>query len=123
MSTRLFRRLAVLVSIALVQSAVAGDWPVWRHDAQHSASSAEDLPESLRLQWTLTLPPLKPAWPDQPSMPFDAVYEPIVAGQTMFIASSRTDSVAAYDARTGEQKWRFLADGPVRFAPLWNANK
>ena len=41
----------------------------------------------------------------------------------MFVGSSRTDSVTAYDTRTGEFRWRFLTDGPVRFAPLFHAGK
>src|SRR5258708_18139741 len=41
----------------------------------------------------------------------------------MCVGSSRTDSVTAYDTRTGEQRWRFLADGPVRFAPLFHSGK
>jgi outer membrane protein assembly factor BamB len=49
---------------------------------------------------------------------FDASHAPVVAGQTMFVASSVDDSVAAYDLNTGELKWRFGAGGPVRFAPL-----
>lgn len=56
-------------------------------------------------------------------MPFDAAYEPVVAGRLMYVGSSRTDSVTAYDTRTGEPRWRFLADGPVRFAPLVHAGK
>jgi len=116
-------RPAVLVVLALVSSAFAGDWPAWRYDAQRSAHSPDNLPAVLHSHWSLTLPPLKPAWPDQPMMPFDAAYEPVVAGQLMFVGSSRTDSVTAYDARTGGLRWRFLADGPVRFAPLAHAGK
>jgi outer membrane protein assembly factor BamB len=116
-------RLAVLVLLALLSPAAAGDWPAWRYDAQRSAAAPDDLPTNLRHHWTLALPNLTPAWPDQPLMPFDAAYEPVVAGHLMFVGSSRTDSVTAYDTRTGEQRWRFLADGPVRFAPLWHAGK
>ena len=29
-----------------------------------------------------------------------------------------TDSVTALDSETGEERWTFFADGPVRFAPL-----
>ena len=116
-------RLAALVIVALLSPALAGDWPAWRHDAQRRGATPDELPPYLQRHWTLELPPLKPAWPDQPMMPFDAAYEPIVAGHLMFVASSRTDSVAAYDTRTGESRWRFLADGPVRFAPLWYTDK
>src|SRR5262245_65920819 len=91
---------------------------MWRHDAQRSASTPSDLPENLRLEWMRRLPRLTPAWPDQPKMQFDAAYEPVVAGQRLFVGSSRDDSVTAYDTRTGDELWRFLAKGPVRFSPL-----
>ena len=64
----------------LLSPALAGDWPAWRFDARRSAATPDDLPAVLHPQWTLALPALKPAWPDQPLMPFDAAYEPVVAG-------------------------------------------
>jgi len=51
-------------------------------------------------------------------MLFDSAYEPVVLGKTMFVASSANDSVTALDTETGGEKWRFYADGPVRFAPV-----
>src|SRR5262249_30985004 len=40
---------------------------------------------------------------------------------TLFVGSSRTDSVTAVDTQTGEDRWRFFANGPVRFAPaVWD---
>lgn len=99
-------------------SVSAADWPTWRFDAGRSASSPEQLPASLNLQWTRVLPALKPAWPEDPRLQFDASYEPVVAGETLYYGSSRNDSVTAVDLKTGEQRWRFFADGPVRFAPL-----
>ncbi len=85
--------------------------------ASRSAASPQVLPAKLHLQWVREFPPLTPAWPDQPAMQFDAAYEPIVVGKTLFVASSRTDSVTALDATTGMERWCFHADGPVRFAP------
>ena len=64
------------------------------------------------------LPPLRPAWPDQPTLQYDVAYQPVVAGKTLFLASSRADGVAAFDAETGDALWRFFTDGPVRFAPV-----
>jgi outer membrane protein assembly factor BamB len=93
----------------------SADWPMWRHDAAHTASTPRPLPDRLQLQWTRDLPPLRPGWPDQPRMQLDAEYEPVVLGQTMFVPSSRTDSLAAYDTRTGIEKWTFFTDGPVRY--------
>src|SRR5262245_64005099 len=101
MSSRLAGRLAVLACLALLTPAVGGDWPAWRYDSRRTASSPAVLPSALQYHWTLTLPTLTPAWPDQPLMPFDAAYEPVVARRLMFVGSSRTDGVTAYDTRTG----------------------
>jgi outer membrane protein assembly factor BamB len=51
-------------------------------------------------------------------MQFDAATRPVVAGTTLFAGSSREDCVFAIDTRSGDLKWRFFADGPVRFPPL-----
>src|SRR5205085_5429614 len=48
---------------------------------------------------------------------FDAAYEPVVLGKLLLVGSSRTDSVTALDTATGAEKWRYYAEGPVRFAP------
>ena len=96
----------------------AADWPTWRSDAQRSAATTEQLADQLHLQWTLELPPLKPAWPEDPRLHFDGTYEPVIAGTTLYYGSSRNDSVTAVDLVTGEDRWRFFTDGPVRFAPL-----
>ncbi len=96
----------------------AADWPAYRYDAARSAASPEVLPAEMHLHWVRHLPPLRPAWPDQALMRFDAAYAPIVAGKTLFVASPLADTVTAYHTETGAEKWRFTADGPVRFSPL-----
>jgi len=107
--------------VLLAASAFAADWPMWRYDANRSAVSPQELPAKLHLQWVREYPPLKPAWPDEPRMEFDVAYEPVVAGNTMYFGSPRSDSLTAIDTDTGAEKWRFYADGPVRFAPVaWN---
>ncbi len=118
-------RLAAWLTAAVLFTAPAraGDWPMWRADAQRTAAVGDSLPAGLGRSWTLSLPALKPAWPDQPLMPFDAAYEPVVVGRTLLLASSRSDSVTAYDTRTGKQRWQFVADGPVRFAPTCVGDK
>jgi len=53
-------------------------------------------------------------------MQFDVAYEPIVVGKTLFIASAQNDALTAFDTDTGAERWRFYADGPMRFAPtVW----
>jgi outer membrane protein assembly factor BamB len=113
-----FPRLLCAAAALAAAPLNAADWPTWRYDANRSASSPQELAPKLHLQWVRTFPPQKPAWPDQPTMPFDIGYEPVVAGHTFFVGSSRADSLRALDTRTGELKWRFYAEGPVRFAPV-----
>jgi outer membrane protein assembly factor BamB len=93
------------------------DWPFWRRDAAHTGTTPRALADRLHLQWTRELPSLEPGWPDQPKVQMDAVYEPVVLGRMMFVPSSRADSVTALDTRTGEKRWTFFCDGPVRTVP------
>jgi outer membrane protein assembly factor BamB len=72
---------------------------------------------ALHLNWVRELPPLEPAWPDQPRFTSDAAYRPVVLGSLVLVASSRTDDLTALDGVTGKVRWRFSTDGPIRFAP------
>jgi outer membrane protein assembly factor BamB len=126
--TRRFRmsidaRTLVFVLVALAASgsaSIADDWPMWRRDVGRGAESAAALPAELPLMWVRDFPPLKPAY-REPRLQFDAGYEPVVSGKSMFVASSFNDSVTALDTETGAQRWRSYAEGPVRFAPaVWN---
>ena len=106
--------------VLLLQATLAraADWPAWRHDAARSGATAEQLPDELSLCWTRHLAPLTPAWPEDVRLGFDKHYEPIVVGGSIYIASSENDSLTAYDRDSGERKWRFHAEGPIRFAPV-----
>ena len=110
--------IVVLLLLTMESSVGAKDWPTWRHDPSRSSATDEVLAKELHLQWTREQPPLTPAWPEDTRLHFDAHYEPIVAGKTMFVSSSHSDSVSAVDTETGELRWRYHAGGPVRFAPV-----
>ena len=101
-----------------VEPAFSADWPMWRYDANRSAASPVELPAQLHLRWRRQLPPPRPAFPDEPRLCFDASYEPVVMNKTMFVPSMVNDSITAFDTGTGVEKWKFRADGPVRFAPV-----
>lgn len=124
MQSRLLRQsFSYLVLLALPATSLAADWPMWRHDANRSGASPAELPATLHLQWVRDYVPLKPAWPDQAKMQFDVVREPVVQGTTLFMNSSQADAVRALDTRTGDEKWIYFTDGPVRFAPVaWQGN-
>jgi outer membrane protein assembly factor BamB len=118
--------VVVLSACGLATSAtcLGGDWPQWRYDASCGAASPEELPGQLHLQWMRQLPEPRPAWPpSQPSLRFDVSYSPVAAGGMLFVPSMVTDSVTAYDAATGQEKWRFYTDAPVRFAPIADGGK
>ncbi len=113
------RRLSIIVLLLAPIAVAAGadDWPMWRYDAGRTAAAPAALPGELHLQWVRQLPPLQPAYRN-PRLQFDAGYEPVVLGKLLFVGSSHNDSVTAYDADTGVERWRFYANGPVRLAPV-----
>jgi outer membrane protein assembly factor BamB len=110
--------MRTLLFLALASSALAADWPMYRGDAARSGYSTETIPNQLRLRWTFRpgLPP-RPAWPTSERMEFDRVFQPILVGDLVLFGSSADDQVYALDARTGDVRWRFFSEGPIRFAP------
>ncbi len=110
----------------LMASFRSHDWPMWRYDANRSAESPQRLPRKLYLQWVREYPALEQAWENplnQDLMQFDKVYEPVVQGKTLFMGSSASDRLVALDTETGEEKWAFYVDGPVRFPPVASKGK
>jgi len=113
--------IACLLVLIVSCPARAADWPMWRFDANRSASSPENLPAELHLQWTRQYPPRVQVWDDPLNhdlMPYDKVFEPVVMGDRMFVGFNDSDKVVALDIRDGEELWSFHADGPVRFPPV-----
>jgi outer membrane protein assembly factor BamB len=105
--------------LAAAGGAQSGDWPQWRYDAGRGAATPEALPDRLYPSWVRELAPPCPAWPaSQPRLRFDLSYSPVAAGKQLFVPSMVSDSVTALDTETGQERWRFYADGPVRFAPI-----
>ena len=123
----LLRRVSLAFAITLIASLAAqaadSDWPMQRCNAGRTAVSRSELPAKLSLSWTRQELPLTPAWPDEARLQFDAAYEPVVVGKTLFYGSPRTDCLMAVSTETGEEQWRYYADGPIRFAPVAAAGK
>lgn len=105
---------------------LAHDWPMWRFDHQRSASTPEQLGSELYLQWQVNYSPRIPVWDDplnQNLMQFDRIFEPVVAGNKLFIGFNDQDKVVALDLDSGKEVWHFYADGPVRLPLAVNKNK
>ena len=103
----------------VTRAAGAADWPTWRYDAARSAASPDEVAPQPVLLWSLRLPPVRQAWPreNEQRLNFDASYEPAVMDHLLFLASPNDGSLAAYDAQTGAERWKFYTEGPVRCAP------
>ncbi len=111
--------IALTAALFLAAAASAADWPQWRCDAARTAATTEQLPGQLRLLWVRELPPPQPVQPRDTRLCFDLTYQPVAAEGLVFVPSMVEDSVTAYDAATGAMRWRFVAGGPVRFAPCY----
>jgi len=107
-----------LVLAALPRLAVAEDWPAYRADPARSGRSANGLKPPLTLLWRYDPAQApRPAWPESQRIRFDWGHQPVMAGGLVLFGSTVDDTVRALDAATGELKWTFATDGPVRFAP------
>ncbi|MFK7777980.1 MAG: PQQ-binding-like beta-propeller repeat protein, partial [Gimesia sp.] len=113
-----------LISMALLMTvppAIAGDWPMWRYDSGHTASSPDDLPDQLTLLWTRKWDKRDQAWDDPLNndlMTYDKIFEPVVSGKRMFLGFNDSDKLLAVDTENGKTLWTFYADGPIRFSPV-----
>lgn len=108
------------------------DWPMWRANSNRTATTPEQLPDNLHLQWKLEYSKPMAAWDNQQEeycyggpghkvaqkLSFDIAYQPIVAAGKMFVGSPNNDRMTCIDLETGAEEWKFYADGPIRFAPV-----
>ena len=64
--------------------APAADWPMWRHDPQRTAATAEDLPGQPTLQWVRELGTPAPIW-EMKRFQMTRNYQPVAAGKSIFV--------------------------------------
>src|SRR5680860_649175 len=114
------KRLSTIFLFFLIFNMVfaqSHDWPMWRYDYNRSASTPEKLADQLYLQWQVKYSPRNPVWDDPLNrnlMQFDRLFEPVVAGNKLFIGINDQDKVIALDLNSGKELWHFYANGPVR---------
>ena len=112
------------------------DWPTYRHDAQRTGITSEQLVLPLSKNWTFvsTHQPER-AWPApfrenpysgvkvEPLLTFDHAFQPIVCGNSVFFGSSSDHQVYCLDLTSGRIKWTFYTEGPVRICPTFQQGR
>ena len=114
--------IALLLSLLASTSAFGSDWPMYARDEHRSRITDEQLQFPLRRAWVYECAQApSPAWPPPVKnlnrLDFDYAPHPVIAEGLVCFGSSSDDTVRALDAKTGELKWQYTTDGPVRFAP------
>lgn len=127
--------LATLLLVAGSAVSSADDWPTYRCDVGRSGVTEETLKPPLSQSWSFQprhAP--EPAWGDPNPRPvggwhgltelrrvhFDDAFHVAVVGGAVYFGSSADGKVYSLDAKTGNQRWSTLTDGPVRLAPtVW----
>ncbi len=120
-----------------VTGASAADWPTYRCDNQRSGVTEESIQVPLSPAWTYASPtPPQMAWTGpakwdsyanlrrlESMRNFDPAFFVIAVGDSVYFGSSVDDAVHCLDAQTGNEKWVFHTDGPVRLPPSWHQGK
>ena len=88
-----------------------------------AALGLQDQNGELRIQWMRSFPPRSSAWEFTPKMVRDTAYEPVVAGGLVFIGCEHDGVLVALDASTGEERWRYSTEGPIRVAPVTDGDR
>ena len=117
-------------AIEATVSRVVG-WPTYMRDNTRSGQTQEHLTLPLNRHWSYqTRYPLAPAWPlparqnfwrNQQDVParvaFDHAMHVVSDGRHVLFGSSADDRVVCLDIATGKEKWSYVTEGPIRFAP------
>ncbi|MBL9153316.1 MAG: PQQ-binding-like beta-propeller repeat protein [Verrucomicrobiales bacterium] len=85
------------------------DWPTYRHDAQRSGFSDQDLAADLPVAWETKLG--------------GRLSAPVVANGRVFVSSVETHTLHAIDGASGEEAWHFIAGSRIDSPPTWYAGR
>jgi len=97
------------------------EWPCYRADMWRSASTPSAAPAALEVLWTAGIGewpqvPLLADWKDNLFVR-GPITAPVVAAGMVFVAQPDGHRVVALDARTGQPRWDFTANGRIDTPP------
>jgi len=106
-------------------------------DKHRSGITGERLELPLKESWVYkALHQPQPAWPEpakqdfwhrqfnlRSTVAYDRAFYVVGVGDTIYFASSADDKVYALDSKTGNERWTFFTEGPIRFAPCISDNR
>ena len=102
----------IIIVMLVSQSSVAEDWPMFRHDLEHSGETSDVIenPEDLELKWEFETRSLIRS------------SSPAVSGDYLYIGSGY--SLYCVDKNTGELIWEFETEVgyPVESSPAVSGN-
>src|SRR4030042_97003 len=121
--------IVIFVPFGLIS---ARDWPTFGADNRRSGVAGEQLELPLKKSWVFkTIRPPEPAWPApakqdffhhhynlRPTVTYDQVFHVVGTDDIVYFGSSADDKVYALNATTGQPRWTFFTEGPVRLAPV-----
>ena len=127
-SPRFFPAIYLFSLAALGQAA---DWPTYQHDYARTGVAKESLLAPFTDGWVhRSKHAPRPAWRGEAKWDgynkvynlksrqiFDYAYHTVIADGLLYYGSSSDDKIYCLDAATGEQRWTFFTEGPVRLAP------
>ena len=125
------RYFSAIYLFSLVTLGQAADWPTYQHDYARSGVARESLLTPFTDGWVhRSRHAPRPAWRGEAKWDgynkvydlksrqiFDYAYHPVIADGLLYYGSSADDKIYCLDAATGEQRWTFFTEGPVRLAP------
>ena len=127
----LHRYFSAICLFSLVTLGQAADWPTYQHDYARTGVARESLLTPFTDGWVhRSRHAPRPAWRGEAKWDgwnkvydlksrqiFDYAYHPVIADGLLYYGSSADDKIYCLDAATGEQRWTFFTEGPVRLAP------
>ena len=125
------RHFPAICLFGLIAFGQAADWPTYQHDYARTGVARESLLAPFTDGWVhRSRHAPRPAWRGEAKWDgwnkvydlksrqiFDYAYHPVIADGLLYYGSSADDKIYCLDAATGEQRWTFFTEGPVRLAP------